>query len=239
MRLSYHAISHTGLRRDHNEDMALVAGSTLRDGNDSFAFGIPEDGIKFCAIVCDGLGGREGGEMASELACTLFGQWVNSLPAGLDDNDIIQSLKQWVRDANNEIMRRGNGNGMATTLSGLLLYFDRAYVLNIGDSRTYRLRYDMFKQLSADHSERDRTGDLSIPSSVIYNCLGIPECFIDITPTRIVEGDTFVICSDGLSDMVGDETIAARAGDAPALVEAALEAGGLDNVTVISLEFKV
>ena len=227
-----------GLCRKSNEDMALVADSLVRDGEDSFAFQIPEGGMTFCAVVCDGVGGHSDGEVASEMACRLFLRFVNELPEGLDDNAVIRFLKRWTRETNMEIMRLSNGNGMACTLTGLLIYYDSAYVLNIGDSRTYRLRYETLKQLTTDHSERTRTGDMSISPSVIYNCLGIPECFIDVTATRVVEGDTFVVCSDGLSDMVPDDVIAAKAFDAHALVSAALEAGGTDNVTVISLNFE-
>lgn len=71
----------------------------------------------------------------------------------------------------------------------------------------------------------------------MYNCIGIEDAFIDVIPTRIVEDDRFVICSDGLSDMVDDEVIASHSDSAESLVSAALDAGGHDNVIVITLAF--
>lgn len=241
MKLKYHSISDTGLRRNNNEDMAMVADSLVRDGEDSFSFQLPDEGIKFGAIVCDGVGGLPNGELASEIACGKFRTFVEELPDDLDDNALIQALKLWTRETNADILTESNGSGMACTLTGILLYYDRAYILNIGDSRTYRLRYGTLRQLTTDHSERDRTGDMSIPPSIIYNCLGIQDCFIDVTPTRVVAGDVFVVCSDGLSDVVPEESLASiLAGEtrtAEELIEAAKTAGAPDNVTVILLEF--
>jgi len=71
----------------------------------------------------------------------------------------------------------------------------------------------------------------------MYNCLGIPEAFIDITPAKIVEGDQYIICSDGLSDVVSDADIQRNISSAQALVDASLAAGAPDNVTVITLKF--
>ncbi len=237
MRLRFEIVSHAGLVRTQNEDMAYAGGQTVRDDNDAFEFDIPEDGMEFGAVVCDGLGGREGGEKASELACSLFDTFVEALPAGLEPNDVIMRLKRWTQTANDAIMAESYGNGMATTLTGLLLYFDQAYILNCGDSRTYRLRYDNFRQLTRDHSERNRLNDPSAPANLMYNCLGIPEAFIDITPAKIVEGDQYIICSDGLSDVVSDADIQRNISSAQALVDAALAAGASDNVTVITLKF--
>ncbi len=237
MRLRFEIVSHAGLVRIQNEDMAYAGGQTVRDDSDAFEFDIPEDGMEFGAVVCDGLGGREGGEKASELACSLFDTFVEALPAGLEPNDVIMRLKRWTQTANDAIMAESHGNGMATTLTGLLLYFDQAYILNCGDSRTYRLRYDNFRQLTRDHSERNRLNDLSAPANLMYNCLGIPEAFIDITPAKIVVGDQYIICSDGLSDVVSDADMQRNISSAQALVDASLAAGAPDNVTVIILKF--
>ena len=226
MKLRYEVISHRGLVREQNEDMAYVGGQTVRDDTDAFEFDIPEGGMKFGAIVCDGLGGREQGEFASELACKEFETFIDSLSVGLSENDIILNIKRWAQAANEKIMSACNG--MATTLTGLLFYYDQAYILNCGDSRTYRLRYDNFKQLSRDHSET---------TTVMYNCLGIPDSFIDITPTRVIEGDRYLICSDGLSDYVPEEKIVQDFASAQNLLGDALSAGAPDNVTIITLKF--
>lgn len=237
MRLRFEIVSHAGLVRTQNEDMAYAGGQTVRDDSDAFEFDIPDEGMKFGAVVCDGLGGREEGEKASALACSMFDTFVEALPAGLEPNDVIMRLKRWAQTANDAIMAESHGNGMATTLTGLLLYFDQTYILNCGDSRIYRLRYDNFRQLTRDHSERNRLNDPSAPANLMYNCLGIPEAFIDITPAKIVEGDQYIICSDGLSDVVSDADIQRNISSAQALVDASLAAGAPDNVTVITLKF--
>lgn len=237
MRLRFEIVSHTGLVRTRNEDMAYAGGQTVRNDYDAFEFDIPQEGMKFGAVVCDGLGGREEGEKASALACSMFDTFVEALPAGLEPNDVIMRLKRWTQTANDAIMAESHGNGMATTLTGLLLYFDQAYILNCGDSRTYRLRYDNFRQLTRDHSERNRLNDPAAPANLMYNCLGIPEAFIDITPAKVVEGDQYIICSDGLSDVVSDADMQRNISSAQALVDASLAAGAPDNVTVIILKF--
>ena len=237
MRLRFEIVSHAGLVRTQNEDMAYAGGQTVRDDSDAFEFDIPDEGMKFGAVVCDGHGGREGGEKASALTCNMFDTFVDDLPVGLEPNDLILRLKRWAQTANDTIMAESQGNGMATTLTGLLLYFGQAYILNCGDSRTYRLRYGNFRQLTRDHSERNRLNDPSAPANLMYNCLGIPEAFIDITPTKIVEGDQYIICSDGLSDYVSEAEMQTNIQSAQALVDAALAAGAPDNVTVITLKF--
>lgn len=237
MRLRFEIVSHAGLVRTQNEDMAYAGGQTVRNDSDAFEFDIPDEGMKFGAVVCDGLGGREGGEKASALTCNMFDTFVDDLPVGLEPNEIIMLLKRWTQTANDAIMAESHGNGMATTLTGLLLYFDQAYILNCGDSRTYRLRYDNFRQLTRDHSERNRLNDPSAPANLMYNCLGIPEAFIDITPAKIVVGDQYIICSDGLSDYVTEAEMQTHVQSAQALVDAALAAGASDNVTVITLKF--
>lgn len=237
MRLRFEIVSHAGLVRTQNEDMAYAGGQTVRDDSDAFEFDIPDEGMKFGAVVCDGLGGREGGEKASALTCNMFDTFVDDLPVGLEPNDLILRLKRWAQTANDTIMAESQGNGMATTLTGLLLYFGQAYILNCGDSRTYRLRYGNFRQLTRDHSERNRLNDLSAPANLMYNCLGIPEAFIDITPAKIVVGDQYIICSDGLSDYVTEAEMQTHVQSAQALVDAALAAGASDNVTVITLKF--
>ena len=104
----------------------------------------------------------------------------------------------------------------------------------------YRLRYDHFKQMTTDHSERNRTGDPNVASNIIYNALGVHEAFADISLIKLIKGDKYLICSDGLNDMVSDEEIETLmiSNDASArqLLESALSAGGKDNVTIILLE---
>lgn len=237
MRIRYEAISHVGVVRTRNEDMAYIGGQSIRDDSDSFVFQIPDGGMKFGAIVCDGLGGRADGDRASRMVCEIFESFVDDLPEGLDANELIQHVKRWFLVTNESIMTAAAGNGMATTLTGLLLYYDQAYLLNSGDSQVYRLRHENFRLLTKDHSERERLNDQSAPSHLMYNCLGIDDAFIDVTPTRIVEGDRYVICSDGLSDYVDVDEIERHSASATELLDAAMRQGAPDNVTVIVIDF--
>lgn len=238
MTIRIDAVSDVGCVRTNNEDMALVYGEQIRDDKMTMSFELQDDG-RLTAIVSDGMGGYERGEVASEMATGLFDGFLDGLPEGLDTNDLVIELKRWCRETNGKILEAAQGTGMGCTFTGLFTYEGQAYIINIGDSRTYRLRRDFLKQMTTDHSERNRQHDESLPSNLIYNALGAEGAFIDVTPTRIVAGDKFVICSDGLSDMVDNDKIEQMVKDgcnAEALVDAAKQAGGLDNVTVIMVE---
>lgn len=243
--------SRTGCIRTNNEDMALFAGDFIRDADDSLAITIgPES--RMALIVADGMGGYEGGEVASEMACHSFDSFIAGLPCAMTDSEVIMAIKrQWLPDIQTKIVAAAASSPglkmMGTTFAGLLFYESMIFMVNIGDSRIYRLRYGFLRQLSTDHSLRQLTGDQSIPSNIIYNAIGIEriegvpgietvfadvECITD----RFVSGDRYMICSDGLSDMLDDheiETLMESGVDAHGLVDAACRAGGGDNVTVI------
>lgn len=242
MKIKYEVVSDKGLLRSNNEDMALVFGELVRDNSVSFAFELTPD-IPFAAIVADGMGGMNGGEVASEMATTSFNDFVELLPVGLEDNVVIMRLKKWAREVDAEIKQKGERNpslqNMGTTFTGLLAYGNSLFVMNVGDSRTYRYRYECMKQLTDDHSERARLGDDSIPSNLIYNALGTGTAFMDVKSMKLVVGDRYVICSDGLSDLVSNESIhelLKNSCGARQYVQAALQAGGNDNVTVVTME---
>lgn len=238
MKIRCDIVSDKGRVRSNNEDMALVFGERVRDSSISFTYEETNQ-IRFLAIVSDGMGGYEGGEIASEMATTSFNKFLNTLPDCLEMNNLIMAVKQWGVEVNEAIIKVAQGNGMGCTLCGIFCYEENAYIINIGDSRLYRLRYGLFKQLTTDHSIRNRIGDSHIPSNLIYNALGVDGAFIDIMPTKLVVGDRYLICSDGLSDLVDDETVKkiliAEDGDSRQLIDAAMKAGGTDNITVILL----
>lgn len=231
MKLTYHAISHRGLVRANNEDTILVGNQILRDNSDSFNFDIPEGGIVFPAIVCDGVGGNARGEEASMAACESFRSFFEELSPDTDQNELIMKLKGEMQRVNESILTEAAGCGMASTLTGLLVCGENAYVLNAGDSRVYRLRYDNLKLMTREHTME------SGGRRVITNCLGMPSVTLDITPTAIVPGDIFVVCSDGLFDMVSDPEIADNANSAETLLSLALANGGYDNTSIITLRF--
>ena len=127
---------------------------------------------------------------------------------------------------------------MGTTLVAIALYEGRFYWMNCGDSRLYRLHEGKLQQLSTDHSLSNLTGEKS-HSHIITNCIGggCKSSYIDIVECsdQVASGDTFLLCSDGLSDMLDDATIERLlndGSDANGLCRAAEAAGGFDNVSV-------
>ena len=244
------AVSNLGCVRSNNEDMALITGTILRDNEYSARFKI-NDSSRFTAIVADGMGGYGGGEIASEMAIRAFDQFILNLPPDLDNIQILREINDWFDSTHNLICAEQTKPGLANmgcTFTGIFSYQGHLYMLNSGDSRVYRLRGDILKQLSTDHSERERLKNPDIPSNLIYNALGVPNAFIDKTLLDSdfppCDGDIYIICSDGLSDMCPDSTIeqiTSQFGHAAAkpLLEAALNAGGRDNCTIITLQIKI
>lgn len=238
MILKYMAVSDVGCVRKNNEDMAFAAGQLVRDGS---CEGEEPGGQGVVAFaVADGMGGYEGGEVASEIVARAFSAFVKDLAEGKAHCD-ISTLKRWAAEANRLVLdtaalRPGLAE-MGTTLVALLFDGDRCWLVNIGDSRCYRLRSGVLKQLSTDHSERQRTGDPSVPSNLIYNFMGNypDEFFSDITELKPLPGDVYLLCSDGVSDMLDDDQIEANANEPQKLIDLAKSAGGHDNATLVAI----
>ena len=151
----------------------------------------------------------------------------------------------WLDSVNKMVASKGHVDPalaeMGTTLVGILYYGDRYYWINCGDSRLYRLHQGELTQLTTDHSLSNVLG-LKTHSSQIVNCIGggSTESYIDMANItgEVESGDTFMLCSDGLTDMVADEDVQAlleKKADADMLCEAADKAGGYDNVSVITI----
>ncbi len=238
---------NVGCVRQNNEDMVLLADELFRDTAQTLDLEIGKD-TRFPAIVADGMGGHKGGEIASEYAAEFFSAFASGLEGGLSVDEVTRKIKDWVQTAHRNILRQGTENpeydGMGTTFCGLFFYEDKVFSLNAGDSRLYRFRGGILRQISADHSMRELTGDISMASNQIYNSLGAgAETFIDVKDLtgQLFDDDIFLVCSDGLCDMISDddiERILATDPKADTLVEAARSAGGKDNVSVILLEIK-
>ena len=238
--------SDMGLVRQNNEDMILLNGELYRDESLTTEFNI-DDNSRFTAIVADGMGGHEGGEFASELATQAFDEHLSSLPANLSSQQVIEQTKQWAVKTHDMINQKGielpQYMGMGTTFVGMFSYEGKVFSINIGDSRLYRYRETILKQISQDHSMRNLTGDMTQKSNLIYNSLGAGESvFADVEDMsdKILPDDQYIICSDGLSDMLSDDEIDSlldNGGLTPELIDAAKRAGGKDNVSVISLHF--
>lgn len=246
-RVHFCAVSDVGCRRCNNEDMALAGSKFIRD--DACAGELECNPATHAVFaVADGMGGHEGGEIASEIALRSLAEYIKGIPTGLDVSGLILSLKEWAGRANRSILGTAATHPqwaeMGTTLTALVVYEGKIAMVNVGDSRLYRYRNGVLKQLSTDHSERELTGDPDVPSHLIYNFLGNDDRFFaDVTVWngQVFAEDLFLLCSDGLSDMLADEEINAvldsGCRDASMLVQQAKEAGGKDNVTVLTLLF--
>lgn len=240
-KISYFAVSHVGCVRNNNEDMACVVGKLIRDGEVKGETVISEEHPLTAFAVADGMGGYEGGEVASEIVCRSFNSFIKKgLPK--EDSDIIKAIKQWAIEANNLVLETGKLrpglSEMGTTFTGMIIGESSLFIINIGDSRCYRWRNGILKQLSTDHSERERTGNPNIPSNLIYNFLGnYPQDFFsDISIYEPIDGDCYLFCSDGLSDLVSDEMIEEYFFEPLKLVELAKDAGGRDNITIVTVK---
>jgi PPM family protein phosphatase len=202
-------------------------------------------------VVADGMGGAQAGEVASRLA-------VESFQHGLEDaTDAEGVLAEYARAANVSIHERSQADaehaGMGTTLTAVYVGVEEVAIAHVGDSRAYCLRDGELLRLTDDHSLVDeliRQGKLTPEEavahpqrSVITRALGPePEVEIDTRSYRARDGDVYLLCSDGLTTMVPDGSLAEillthpqlrDAGEA--LIAAANEAGGRDNITVVLL----
>ena len=249
--MKYYALSDKGLCRNENQDN----------------YGSIGNGRVFFTVVCDGMGGAVGGKLAAELAVAAALESVreaigadetgaHSEPRPLNDFEVRRILRSALDAANAAVYQRASEDselrGMGTTVVSLFVYYGKAYVMHVGDSRLYLFREGRLHRVTRDHSyvqslvelgeiteEQARTHERR---NVITRALGIGEsvtgeyqCF-DLHPL-----DLFLLCSDGLSGMVeeaqiesllsvSEKSVQARC---EALISAALAAGGEDNVTAV------
>jgi PPM family protein phosphatase len=228
------AASDRGRKRPTNED--------------AFGYSV-EDGV---FLVCDGMGGAAAGEVASSLAVD---EVMRVLTDRAPDTPLSSLIEQAIGAANTVIYSRAQSNtklnGMGTTLVALVAEERRIQILNIGDSRCYRLRSGNLEQITQDHSlvdEQVRLGRMSVAEAersplrnVITRALGTQSrVTADIFDVEAECGDLFLLCSDGLTREVSDSgiasiisadrTLAELCGD---LVNAANQAGGGDNITCL------
>ncbi|MGH2909953.1 MAG: Stp1/IreP family PP2C-type Ser/Thr phosphatase, partial [Solirubrobacteraceae bacterium] len=222
-------------------------GRQRRDNEDSAYVGAP------LYVVADGMGGAQAGEVASALAVQEFSR---GLPDSDEDHSTVeQRLAARVRDANRRIYDTAQiereHSGMGTTLTAVYVDGSELAIAHVGDSRAYVLRDGELTRLTHDHSlveELMRRGKLTPEQaaehpqrSIITRALGIePEVEVDTWTYAGRAGDVVLLCSDGLTSMIEESRVAevlrsepdlGRAGDQ--LVEAANEAGGRDNITVV------
>lgn len=242
-------LSDVGLARTHNED----------------CFGI--DAEKCLAVVADGMGGHSHGEVASRIAVQSIREYVASsvdasrgggngsadASGDLEAHSLIlaKALQRAHHQVLGAIQEDGSLYGMGTTVVGFLLSGSTAAVAHVGDSRAYRLRNGNMELLTQDHTwvnEQVVAGYLSAEQArvhplknVITRALGgESDVVVDVRELEVLDGDLFLLCSDGLTTMLPDpeifETMCREKGLEEAcrnLVQAANTRGGLDNVTVV------
>lgn len=245
MKIEFDAESHIGMIRPNNEDMILLDQEFIRDGALQTSIRIKAKNC-FCAMIADGMGGHDKGEYASEMVLKMFRDFIHSLPPDLESQELQQRLDQWTVDTHIAVNEKGieiNGNsGMGTTLAGCFVYERKLFWINIGDSRVYIYRDGILRQITVDHTLSNLMEDSNIPSNVIYNCFGGggEEVFIDMDEIPYYPDDRFLVCSDGLSDMLGDSMIQdllQKGASASTFVARANDAGGIDNISLILMTF--
>lgn len=233
--LKIYGATDVGKRRPHNEDSFLIG---------------PRDNF----VVADGMGGHAAGEIASAIL-------VETMKKELPRSEVIMDrlgLEYVVKEANRAILRAIQENperdGMGTTVVLLHLGEKRAVWANVGDSRLYRWRRGDFKQLSRDHSlvaEMVENGTITPEEAehhpqrnMLLRAVGVEtDVKVDTAEAPAENGDIYLLCTDGLTNMVDDDTISKvltdeTVGDkSQELIRLANENGGRDNITVIVVEY--
>lgn len=235
------AASRVGCVRSNNEDMVLAYDKFVRSEVYQTEF-LTENTDRFVIAVADGMGGHNAGEVASADVLENLQFFINDLPQNLSSVEFNEMIMVWLDSVNKMIASKGLVNpsmsDMGTTLVGIIYYNKKYYWVNCGDSRLYRYRNGQLLQLSTDHSLNTANGEKK-HTNIITNCIGAgcKTSYIDMYEftDEFLEGDTYLLCSDGLNDMIKDEEIAqlmAEGANANQLCEAAIVAGGFDNVSV-------
>ena len=241
MKISITAASQVGCVRRNNEDMVLVNDKFIRNGKQwTMADLSLQD--RYLIALADGMGGHNSGEVASSDVLHNLQFFFGDLPSGLSSGDFDEAIIEWLNSINMIISSKGKSDtryrDMGTTLVALAYYCHDFYWMNCGDSRVYRLDDDGLQQLSTDHSLTNLTGEKT-HKGVVTNCIGggCQTSYIDITKcTELVKpGEVWMLCSDGLTDMVDDISLGQllkEGADASRLCDMAVSAGGYDNVSV-------
>ena len=238
-------INYIGYNRVNNEDNCCINGFTIlpEQMNHNVTCASTERGKRHLFGVFDGVGGDARGEAASCCAARFF---ADNRDAVLEDFPCPERMADWFRAAHQAVRGAAEDSGTTATLLGIR--GATAYLANVGDSRAYFLHEGLLEQLSREHTWAAELGGApdGPGSHAILRYLGGSEDAGNVyepycSPGLPLEsGDVFLLCSDGLTDMVADEeirrillTIPDMKEAASALVHAALQSGGTDNITVL------
>ncbi|HYE38394.1 MAG TPA: Stp1/IreP family PP2C-type Ser/Thr phosphatase [Ramlibacter sp.] len=230
-----------GLARENNEDSVTVDEPTR------------------LGILADGMGGYNAGEVASGMATTFIkselGRWLAQAGRHANGREVRRAMEICVDNANRSIFNAANSNpqysGMGTTLVVGVFQDGRLMLGHIGDSRCYRLRANQLEQITKDHSLLQEQMDAglitpeqaatSTNKNLVTRALGVEDAvLLEVNEHRVEPGDLFLMCSDGLSDMLDDEAIAhilssegSLEQKSVQLIDAANANGGRDNISVL------
>lgn len=241
MSFEFFCATDTGRARNNNEDSVAV------------------DEASALVVLADGMGGYNAGEVASGMATSFIkaelGRWLQEASSTASDTDVRRAMDICVDNANRAIFNAANSNpqyaGMGTTLVVGVFRDGRLLMGHVGDSRGYRLRAGRLTQITHDHSLLQEQIDaglitaeqaaFSANKNLVTRAVGVEDTVLLETHMHdLMPGDIYLLCSDGLSDMLDDESIAQllqscdsldEAGGA--LIDAANDAGGKDNISVI------
>ena len=241
MTLEFFSATDTGRARNNNEDSVAVDDATA------------------LVVLADGMGGYNAGEVASGMATSFIrselGRWLTEASYTATDTDVRRAMDICVDNANRAIFNAANSNpqyaGMGTTLVVGVFREQRLLIGHVGDSRGYRLRAQRLTQITHDHSLLQEQIDsglitpeqaaFSANKNLVTRAVGVEDTVLLETHLHdVLPGDTYLLCSDGLSDMLDDESIAqllmgteTLPEAAGALIDAANDAGGKDNISVV------
>ena len=255
-------LTDVGRVREHNEDAFLVMHrQDAEPAGNGETVECELDSVMFLAVA-DGMGGAAAGEVASQMAVERFSKnLAESEIADATPDQIVALIDQTLQAANQDIQEHAQENpdrrGMGTTMTCAVIVPGQAFISQVGDSRGYLLRKGKLLRLTRDQSlieqlidegtiteeEAEKMGGRNI----ILQALGVEESVRpDTKPFPILRGDTYLLCSDGLSGMIKDdemERIVNEMGDdlhagVEKLVQAANDNGGRDNITVVLARFE-
>lgn len=234
------SITDIGQRREMNQDYV-------------FSSEKPVGNLPNLFLVADGMGGHNAGDYASRYTV----ETIVDVVSKSDETEPISLLEEAIQTANRSLLARAKEDmdrrGMGTTIVALTILGNRLYIANVGDSRLYVVNQKI-NQITRDHSlveEMVRMGEMDKEvakdhpdKNIITRAIGaLPEVLVDFFEVEIEEGDTVLMCSDGLTNMVEDEEIRNivmgqrdTVEKAEKLVATANQNGGKDNITVIVIE---
>ena len=241
MSIEFHSALDAGRARSNNEDSVAV------------------DEAAGLAVLADGMGGYNAGEVASHMltsfVSTELGRWLREASGQASDLDVRRAMDICVDNANRAIFNAANSNpqyaGMGTTLVVAVFRDNRVLLGHVGDSRCYRLREGKLQQITRDHSLLQEQIDaglitpeqaaFSANKNLVTRAVGVEDTvLLETHAHELLPGDVYLLCSDGLSDMLDDaaigqlmQAIEPLPDLATSLIDAANEAGGKDNISVV------